>query len=90
MCDAVVWMERAVMRPSHVGVCRSSRSWRLSFLTILTVTMAQDPDLKLGLEYWDTQEATINGVLGKPVPYALVGLYITLCYYRWLWRWGKC
>ncbi|QRV85946.1 AdoMet-dependent proline di-methyltransferase [Ceratobasidium sp. AG-Ba] len=26
--------------------------------------MTQDPDLKLGLDYWDTQEATINGVLG--------------------------
>ncbi|CAE6448964.1 unnamed protein product [Rhizoctonia solani] len=26
--------------------------------------MSQDPDLKLGLDYWDTQEATIDGVLG--------------------------
>ncbi|CAE6414457.1 unnamed protein product [Rhizoctonia solani] len=26
--------------------------------------MPQDPDLKLGLEYWDTQDATIDGVLG--------------------------
>ncbi|CAE7215162.1 unnamed protein product [Rhizoctonia solani] len=26
--------------------------------------MSQNPDLTLGLEYWDTQEATIDGVLG--------------------------
>ncbi|KAG8743314.1 hypothetical protein FRC12_015082 [Ceratobasidium sp. 428] len=26
--------------------------------------MAQNPDLKLGLDYWDTQEASIDGVLG--------------------------
>ncbi|CAE6437586.1 hypothetical protein ACGC1H_004397 [Rhizoctonia solani] len=26
--------------------------------------MSQNPDLKLGLDYWDTQEATIDGVLG--------------------------
>ncbi|CAE6407180.1 unnamed protein product [Rhizoctonia solani] len=26
--------------------------------------MSQDPDLKLGLQYWDTQDATIDGVLG--------------------------
>ncbi|KAG9123046.1 hypothetical protein FRC07_000310 [Ceratobasidium sp. 392] len=26
--------------------------------------MTQDPDLKLGLDYWDTQEASIDGVLG--------------------------
>ncbi|KAF8610005.1 methyltransferase domain-containing protein [Ceratobasidium sp. AG-I] len=26
--------------------------------------MAQDPDLKLGLDYWDTQDASLDGVLG--------------------------
>lgn len=53
--------------------------------------MAQDPDLRLGLDYWDTQDASLDGVLGATHVW-LIEFWINLiglAFCRWIWEWGE-
>jgi hypothetical protein len=54
--------------------------------------MASLPDVEDGIEYWNTQPASLDGVLGKPTQKKNQILdYITLAHShnRWIWVWGN-